>query len=229
MGRAVWFCRSSLLRRLMSGFSAQTAAHGVSPQMSKFGPLTPGMLPSSVKMTVAHMRLRVRLLLILFYSLLMEVATASAQQNCSSSQTLAPPLGRWEVMDRQGGYGIDVDRVGIASGNGIYLAPPKASEVGIIVYRRRPADYCEDMHFFSLTWHCGLDKAATVTFKKNELFIHFPKMHFDRSTPIDVDLLFDLDTNMWKGNFRSGLFHDSHASLIQAPVIQKMLEPCMHQ
>lgn len=131
-------------------------------------------------------------------------------------------------MDRQGGYGIEVARVGVATGPGIYLAPPKAAEVGIIVYQRRPGNYCEDMHFFSLTWHCGLDKAATVTFKKNELFIHFPKMRFDDNTPIDVNLRFHPDKNMWSGNFRSGVFHDSHASLIQAPAIQKALGPCGH-
>lgn len=163
------------------------------------------------------MRSRVRLSLIMFCSLLMEAATTSAQQNCSSSQSLIPPLGTWEVMDRQGGYvGIDVARVGVMSGNGV-MAPPKASEVGIIVYHRKPADYCVDEHFFSLTWHCGPDKAATVTFEKDKLVIHFPKRPSDGSTPVDVYLLFDPDRKEWSGNFRSGLFHDRHATLSRAP------------
>ncbi len=170
---------------------------------------------------------RIRLSLVVSCTLLMEVTTALAQQSCSTSQALSPPLGKWEVMDGKGGsVGIDIDRAGVMPGNGS-SAFPKASEVAIIVYHRRLAEYCEDLHFFTLAWHCGPDKAATVAFKKDRLVIH-TESHMDGSTPIDVNLLFDRNRNVWSGNFRSGLFHGRHAMLSQAPTSQKMLQPCIH-
>jgi hypothetical protein len=175
------------------------------------------------------MQFRVRLLLVIFLSLSTVVATTSAQQSCFSSQTVSPPLGTWEAMDPHDGYiGIDFSRGGVASGNGTSLAPPKASEVVITVYHRRPADHCVDEHFFSLTWHCGEDKAAAVTFEKDKLVIRFPRRPF-KGTPIDVGLLFDQDRSVWRGNFRLGIFHDLHATLSRAhDPWQELLrgEPC---
>ena len=98
--------------------------------------------------------------------------TSSVLNNCvlqsvdGSSKAISPAY-----------IGIEIDRVGVVSGTGL-VAPVDASQIGIIVYHRRPADNCIDKRFLSLSWHCGEDKTQPSVLRRTGSSFTFPGSHW---------------------------------------------------
>lgn len=128
------------------------------------------------------------------------------------------PLGIWELADQKGGaIGINLWRVPASMGHG--GPPPKPDEkdypvLQIGVYQRVQAHVrCGEENFFDAGWR-GPPYGTTTSYQNHLLEIHSPARTYD--TPIDVQLTFDAQQNVWRGRFRRGAF-DQNVTLTPAP------------
>jgi hypothetical protein len=165
------------------------------------------------------MQKRTKCLLISVLTLRMGVQTAISQQYDSSASSMPQsPVGIWEAPDGSGGIiGLNLWEVPASLGHG---GPPLARDekdypvLQIGVYQRVKAKVrCGEENFFDAGWR-GPTFGTTTSYQHQTLAIHYPGSKGD--WPIDVQLTFDAQEDVWKGRFHRGPF-DENVTLIRAP------------
>jgi hypothetical protein len=163
------------------------------------------------------MQKRTKWLLILVLTLKIGSQTAIPQQYDSPAPTVThSPIGIWEAPDGSGGViGLNLWEEPASLGHG---GPPLARDekdypvLQIGVYQRVKAKVrCGEENFFDAGWR-GPTFGSTTNHQHQTLTIHSPGNKSD--WPIDVQLTFDVQADVWKGRFHRGPF-DENITLIR--------------
>jgi hypothetical protein len=146
------------------------------------------------------------------------VVYQASPQNPGDSVANQPqsPVGIWELAEQNGGaIGINLWEVPASLGHG---GPPLKSDekdypvLQIGVYERVKAKVrCGEENFFDAGWR-GPTFGTTTSYQHQSLTIHSPGSKGD--WPIDVQLTFDAQQDVWKGRFHRGPF-DEKVTLIR--------------
>ena len=130
------------------------------------------------------------------------------------------PVGIWELTDQEGGaIGINIWRVPASSGHGGQLLKSGEKDYPVLqigVYQRVKAKVrCGEENFFDAGWQGP--KYGTTSYENQVLEIHHPADKAIKvDIPIDVQLRFEPQEDVWRGRFHRGRF-DQNVTLTRAP------------
>jgi hypothetical protein len=128
------------------------------------------------------------------------------------------PVGIWELADQEGGsIGINLWQVPASIGHGGQLLKGGEKDYPVLqigVYQRGKARVrCGEENFFDAGWQ-GRTNGTTTSYQHQVLEIHHPGGVGD--APIDVQLTFKPQEDIWRGRFHRGSF-DQNVTLTRAP------------